>query len=191
MVNEKVEGREMTWRTLFPWTELFRGFQVALDLNKLFLAAAGILVMAFGWWFLAVLFSTGYQTKPDYPQDYSQKAGGDVEKGWQQFKHDREQWNLMHQATNVGGDQTYEAQDLADSPAELERVRPYSRRPGQRGRTKWPRWISLRRIISKTKRRAFRRPEQKCIGRRSASPNPAAHSRRGRGPNTAGQIRFC
>ena len=59
MAEEKVEPRETSWRQLLPWTELFRGFQVALDLNKLALAAAGILVMAFGWWLLAVLFTAG------------------------------------------------------------------------------------------------------------------------------------
>ena len=59
MAEEKVEPRETSWRQLLPWTELFRGFQVALDVNKLALAAAGILVMAFGWWLLAVLFTAG------------------------------------------------------------------------------------------------------------------------------------
>ena len=33
MAEGKLEGREATWRQLLPWTELFRGFQVALDLN--------------------------------------------------------------------------------------------------------------------------------------------------------------
>src|SRR5205814_6134491 len=55
MANEKVDGRELSWRGLFPWTELFRGFQLALDLNKLLLAAAGIPVMAFGWCLLPLL----------------------------------------------------------------------------------------------------------------------------------------
>ena len=126
MVNEKVEGREMTWRTLFPWTELFRGFQVALDLNKLLLAAAGIVVMAFGWWVLAWGFGSIYSTKPDWPQDYissASKGNGDINKGWQLFKHDRKQWNLMHEAANVSGPQMYEPQDLANSPDELLAVR--------------------------------------------------------------------
>ena len=67
MVEEKVEPRETSWRQLLPWTELFRGFQVALDLNKLALAAAGILVTEFGWWLLAVLFTAGENTDGDLP----------------------------------------------------------------------------------------------------------------------------
>ena len=41
------ERSELSWRQLLPWTELFRAFQVALDLNKLLLAAAGIFLGAF------------------------------------------------------------------------------------------------------------------------------------------------
>ena len=71
MAEEKVETRETSWRQLLPWTELFRGFQVALDLNKLALAAAGILVMAFGWWLLARLFTAGEsKAPPQWPGAY-------------------------------------------------------------------------------------------------------------------------
>jgi len=48
MAEDKVEGREVSWQHLFPWTQLFRGFQIALDPNKLFLAAMGILAMTVG-----------------------------------------------------------------------------------------------------------------------------------------------
>ena len=34
MAEDKVEGREATWQQLFPWTHLFRGFQIALGLDK-------------------------------------------------------------------------------------------------------------------------------------------------------------
>src|SRR5438046_2681359 len=34
MAEERSESREVTWRQLLPWTELFRAFQVSLDLNK-------------------------------------------------------------------------------------------------------------------------------------------------------------
>ena len=57
MAEDKYEARETNWRQLLPWTALFQGFRVALDVNKLLLAAAGILVMAFGWWLLGVIFS--------------------------------------------------------------------------------------------------------------------------------------
>jgi hypothetical protein len=116
MANAKVEGRDLSWRGLFPWTELFRGFQISLDLNKLLLAAAGIIVMAFGWWLLSVIFGSFYSTKPDFPGNYVTAAGGDNAKGWEQFRREREQWNIMHEAAKVGGDnQTYDFLDLANS----------------------------------------------------------------------------
>ena len=40
MAEDKVELREINYRQVFPWTELFKGFQLALDPKKLLLAAA-------------------------------------------------------------------------------------------------------------------------------------------------------
>jgi len=73
MAEDKIDGREVTWRQLLPWTELFRGFQVAFDLNKMLLAAAGILVMAFGWWLLAVCFRNMPRDLTDVPPDWPAK----------------------------------------------------------------------------------------------------------------------
>ena len=64
MVEEKVEPREYTWRQRMPWTEIFQGFRVALDFNKLLLAAAGILVMAFGWWLFSALYFSMFGGNP-------------------------------------------------------------------------------------------------------------------------------
>ena len=52
MVEEKNDTRELNLRQMLPWTELFRGFQVAIDPKKLLLAAAGIVVMSVGWYIL-------------------------------------------------------------------------------------------------------------------------------------------
>ena len=57
MVEDKVEPRPSNGRPRFLWTEIFQGFRIALDFNKLILAAAGILVMAIGWWLLANIFN--------------------------------------------------------------------------------------------------------------------------------------
>jgi hypothetical protein len=57
MAEEKVEVRDVNFRQVLPWTELFRGFQVALDPKKMFLAACGIVVMSAGWFLLSVLFA--------------------------------------------------------------------------------------------------------------------------------------
>src|SRR5438105_2676070 len=57
MAEDKVEPREVSLSQRLPWLAIFQGFRVALDFNKLVLAAAGIVVMAFGWWLLAALFN--------------------------------------------------------------------------------------------------------------------------------------
>jgi len=101
MAEDKVDAREGTWRQLIPWTELFRGFQVALDLNKLLLAAAGILVMAVGWWVLAKVFATGEdKIPPDWPGRYSASSKED----WSQFRKERRHWNLMNEAVGLAAD---------------------------------------------------------------------------------------
>ena len=87
MAEDKIDGRETTWRQLLPWTELFRGFQVAFDLNKMLLAAAGILVMAFGWWLLAVIFGATFaNTPPGWPEQRLAKYGDDKQKAWIEFR---------------------------------------------------------------------------------------------------------
>lgn len=51
----------------FLWTEIFRSFWVALDPRKLLVAAAGILAVALGWYFLSYA-AYGMATKPDREQ---------------------------------------------------------------------------------------------------------------------------
>jgi hypothetical protein len=64
MADDKGEVRDINFRQVLPWTELFRGFQVALDPKKMLLAAAGILVMWSGWFILSWIFVPG-NTAPD------------------------------------------------------------------------------------------------------------------------------
>ena len=117
MAEEKVEPRETNWRHLLPWTELFRGFQVALDLNKLVLAAAGIVLMALGWWLLALLFRAGESgPAPQWPGNYAAQNNSDNLKGWEQFRRERDHWNLMHEAAGLGAPGArVEPIDLIDS----------------------------------------------------------------------------
>jgi hypothetical protein len=130
MAEDKIEGRERTWQYLLPWTTLFRGFQLALDLNKLLLAAAGILVMAFGWWLLALIFGLGYGTQPVWDKYRGNVEATDtqINEAWEKFKRDRGEWNLMHAAANAG-DVTneelplkWEVADIAATPDEYARV---------------------------------------------------------------------
>ncbi|HTU92899.1 MAG TPA: hypothetical protein VMF69_22655 [Gemmataceae bacterium] len=126
MAEDKIEGREATWRQLLPWTELFRGFQVAFDFNKMLLAAAGILVMAFGWWLLAVVFRNMPRDFTDVPPDWPAKYRVQEEplKAWEQFKRDRDEWNLLHETAGLGKPgQTVQVLDLASSPQEYESLK--------------------------------------------------------------------
>lgn len=124
MAEGKIEGREVSWQQLLPWTQLFRGFQVAFDPNKLLLAAAGILVMAFGWWLLAVIFRNIGTTEvpPDWPAKY--RVQEDPRKAWKEFKRDRDEWNLMHETAGLGkSDAVVQVLDLANTQEEYEAVK--------------------------------------------------------------------
>jgi hypothetical protein len=138
MAEDKVGAREVTWRQLMPWTHIFRGFGVTLDLNKLLLAAAGILVMFCGWWLLAVIFTASERGKPppDWPGDWksAKEARGDEVKAWELFRRARQRWNLLHEATDLDKDSAnpsrYQVEDVADTLAEyndLKRFDEYAR----------------------------------------------------------------
>ncbi len=53
---------QVPYRKPADWTEIFRGFQVALDPRKLLVAAAGVLAMSLGWYALSAIFE---KSKPD------------------------------------------------------------------------------------------------------------------------------
>ncbi len=125
MAEDKIEGRDLTWRQLLPWTELFRGFQVAFDPNKLLLAAAGILVMAFGWWLLAVIFRNMPReftdVPPAWPAKYRAQEQENERKAWERFKRDRDEWNLLHETAGLGKPvETIQVLDLANSQEDYE-----------------------------------------------------------------------
>jgi hypothetical protein len=61
-----------SYRTALPWTNIFRCFQVALDPRKLFVAAAGILVMSFSWWLLSNIF--WYKAPKENDPQYEDRA---------------------------------------------------------------------------------------------------------------------
>src|SRR5262245_33552606 len=93
-------GKEQV-REPAPWTKIFTGFRVAADPKKLLLAAAGILVMALGWWILAAFFYTFYRDKVPQWKDYESQVGAnkrfeDNDKAFEAYKQDLSNWNLMH-----------------------------------------------------------------------------------------------
>src|SRR5436309_6793636 len=95
MAEERTEPREINFRQMLPWTELFRSFQVALDPKKLLLAAGGILVMAFWWWFCSMIFYAA-QGKPDWGKEGASRYGD-----WRSFQKERKKWNLLHEAAGT------------------------------------------------------------------------------------------
>jgi hypothetical protein len=114
MVEEKDALQEFSPRTLPPWMEIFRGFQVAMDPKKLLLAAAGIVVMYLGWWILALLFYDlpgSYKQPPDLDKDYplsKYTSKGDPEdvaerSRRQDYQTALNRYQLMQEAAAPGG----------------------------------------------------------------------------------------
>src|SRR5947209_7767003 len=102
MAEDRLDTRETNWRHLLPWTELFRGFRVAIGLSKLGLAAAGILVMAVLWYVLSWAFYSATR-KPDWPSGYPDTSYTSIASEdarltarWRDFQQHRENWNLLH-----------------------------------------------------------------------------------------------
>jgi hypothetical protein len=122
MAEDRVDAREISWRQLLPWTEIFRGFGVALDLNKLLLAAAGIVVTWLGWSLLALIVGSFYGSQPNWPGQYHQQFPASDEEAYLAFKHDRQRWNLMHETTGAGKTVKFEVGDIAETFAEYELV---------------------------------------------------------------------
>ena len=103
------------------WTEIFRSFQIAFDPRKLVLAAAGIVVMAFGWWLLSSVFyeldkapqrsDAAYQQaalerefqnkKKPSGENYTEadlKTEGD-----KRYAEDRARWEVLDELAGPGG----------------------------------------------------------------------------------------
>jgi hypothetical protein len=116
MAEEKVELRDLKWHQLVPWTELFRGFHVALDPKKLLLAAAGILVMACSWYILSAIF---FHSRAEPSWDL-----GHYGRDWAGFESDRRKWNLLYQAAGPDDPRRWtDANDLAASPAQYDAIK--------------------------------------------------------------------
>src|SRR5437016_5166859 len=114
MAEGKLEPRDINWRQWLPWTHLFRGFWIAIDLKKLFLAAVGLLVMSVGWWLLASIFY-GPRKAPDWSSGSYESTKENEAEVWAKFKEDRREWNFFLRA--AGPTPEWEdANDLAQSP---------------------------------------------------------------------------
>ena len=90
-------------QTKAAWTTIFTAFKVALDLKKLALAAAGILLASLGWWVLGVSFY-GMRAFPEW-KNYEKENDEDKRKvQWSNFKSDRASWNLLYELAGDASD---------------------------------------------------------------------------------------
>lgn len=118
MADDKVEPRDVSPSQRLPWLHIFQSFRLALDLNKLLLAAAGLVVMAAGWWLLALVFN---YSEPEYG-NYS-KYG---DRQWEEFKADHTKWGLIHKSVGNPSDRkTIVAADVAKNREEFELLRRF------------------------------------------------------------------
>lgn len=116
MAEERSEPKEINFRQWLPWTQIFRGFWVALDPKKLLLAATGILLMAAGWWVLASIVSIARLSDvKTFPQFASGKYQDDQ---WADFQRDRRQWRLLYEAAG-SEPRLQDENDLATTPADF------------------------------------------------------------------------
>lgn len=122
MAEDRFESPPYDNRQGWSWMALFRGFSIALDLNKLLLAAAGILVMAFGWWLLANIFNT---ERPDYTKYQDAETQEEKKALWAEFKEDRRRWVIRYSAAGSVDDTRYaiDEGDLAETPEEYSALK--------------------------------------------------------------------
>jgi len=116
MAEEQFGARKEGAREWPGWTRLFGAFKVALDYKKLLLAAAGILVMAFGWWLLSVLAFSLAGRAPDWgadPDRFRSGNQGDKE-AYANFKDQRRWWNFTYRMAGPPGVENVLRPDVAD-----------------------------------------------------------------------------
>ena len=130
MAEDQFGGRKDGAREWPGWTRLFGAFKVALDYKKLLLAAAGILVMAFGWWLLSVLvFALAGGVPPQWDADKYRGANQSDADAFANFKNDRRHWNFTYRMAGTrraeGGPLLPDAADFADTLDEYNRINDY------------------------------------------------------------------
>ncbi len=104
----------------YLWTELLRTFQIALDPRKLLLAAAGILLMATGWYLLSVIFNATW----DRPKASEYNAARELDENSElerdqaaalaieHYQRDLVRWGVLHRYAGTGFDPELEKKGL-------------------------------------------------------------------------------
>jgi hypothetical protein len=120
MAAGQTETPQFNFRKAFLWTEIFRTFQVALDVRKLLAAAAGILVMSLGWYVLSAIFfskapdakdESRYGTKVIQDKFTGKKKPGGAEyteadyalEAKRLYDRDKAQWDTLNSLAGPNG----------------------------------------------------------------------------------------
>lgn len=128
MAEEQFGARTEAAREWPGWTRLFGVFKVALDYKKLLLAAAGILVMAFGWWLLSVLAWSLSGPVPKWDESRYVTNNLPKEEGWKNFKDDRQRWNFLYRMagpTDPDAALRPDEADVADTLNDYEQIKRF------------------------------------------------------------------
>src|SRR6266849_6556688 len=111
MAEDQVGTRKEQPRELPSWMKLFTAFKVALDPKKLLLAAAGILVMSFGWWLFSALYFSMFGGAP--PRWEPEADPATLQDRWNDFKTARNRWNLRYKMAGPVPASIKEADEIA------------------------------------------------------------------------------
>lgn len=112
MADGRDESPAYGAKSAYPWTEIFRCFQVALDPRKLLTAAAGILVVSLGWYILSVIFNRDkpLETAAQYTDgNILQRAYPNLKPeeqtaaGRKAYEQDLAAWKLLNSLAGEGG----------------------------------------------------------------------------------------
>jgi hypothetical protein len=102
-----------------PWTKIFTAFKVALDMKKLVLAAAGIFLVALGWWAISWTFYS-MRSFPEWKnfEDKERQEPEQRKAQWNHFKAKRLSWNLLHEL--AGDPSDHQKENAADVAKDLD-----------------------------------------------------------------------
>lgn len=109
--------RKVDWKSVFPFTHLFRGFRLAIDPSKLALALAAILLLYIGGRLMDSIWPTHSRAMPNEIQQYANYTGSDFHAIRKQAAETRYQ-NIRRALS-----ETPQAQSLADVEDDLESKR--------------------------------------------------------------------
>ncbi|QDU59204.1 hypothetical protein Pan216_00310 [Planctomycetes bacterium Pan216] len=112
MTDDRFDLRNVELREVIPWVHLFRGFRIALDLKKLALGAAGAVLMAFGWSFIALWFIGERPTAPEKPEGATGDQLSHYELEQLEYQERLNSYNALEESRYMPWDQAERGTDV-------------------------------------------------------------------------------